>query len=168
MAEPTTINEMVEAYLSGKESRSIFNPEVNLGWIFTVSVGKANLGAFTDFTLPGLTMETMDIIEGGQNTYVHKLPVRSTAGTAKLKHGITSGLELLSWYSDVLSGNLKNATREVEVALMDSTREVLITWNFSNAFPTKWTGPNLSTSSSAVAIEELEFVHHGFSVKASG
>jgi phage tail-like protein len=41
----------------------------------------------------------------------------------------------------------------------------LMIWNFRDAYPTKWVGPTLKSSDSAVLIEELTLVHHGFSVE---
>lgn len=160
------VNSVLAAYAQDSNNRSVFRPEAHLGLLFAVYVDDEFIAAFTELSLPSLTVETMDIIEGGQNTFVHKLPVRSTAGNAKLKHGITTGLELLEWYSGVLEGDMENATKTVEIVLMNIARETIITWTFYDAYPISWTGPSLSTTSNAIATEELEFVHHGFEVKA--
>jgi phage tail-like protein len=34
-------------------------------------------------------------------------------------------------------------------------------WVFQEAFPIKWTGPNLNASSNQIATEQLEIVHAG-------
>jgi phage tail-like protein len=131
---------------------------------FSVAVDGINYAAFTEFTLPSLTVETQDIKEGGQNTFAHKLPIRVTAGSATLKHGISTDFELLKWNLDVLKGDMTSATRQITVVMYNETGLPLMTWTFRNAYPVKWSGPQFKTDNNTVAIEEIEFVHHGFDV----
>jgi phage tail-like protein len=138
--------------------------DFNSTFRFTVNVDGISWAAFTEFTLPNLQVETQEIKEGGQNTYVHKLPVRVSPGTVTLRHGITRNSQLLEWYLQVLYGDISSATRQVTVTMYDVEFYPLITWNFRSAYPVKWTGPTLKASENAVAIEAIEFVHHGFEV----
>jgi phage tail-like protein len=138
--------------------------EFHSGFRFTVAIDKVNHAVFSEFRLPSLQVETMDIKEGGQNQYVHKLPVRVNVGTAALKQGITRDFTLLNWYLQVLKGDLAGAMRQVTVTMYDVKRDGMIVWSFRNAYPVKWSGPTLKSDTSAVAIEELEFVHHGFDI----
>lgn len=131
---------------------------------FRITVDGITLGAFTECALPSLQVETLDIKEGGQNTFSHKLPVRVNAGSLTLKHGLTSGKQLLDWYLQVLDGDMENAVRDVTITMLDETGATLMNWTFYNAYPIKWGGPQLKADNSAVAIEELELVHHGFEV----
>jgi hypothetical protein len=39
-------------------------------------------------------------------------------------------------------------------------------WNVEDAYPVKWTGPSLSTSSKTTAIEAIEIAHHGLTLSA--
>ena len=110
--------------------------EIHAGFHFVVKVDNVNTAAFTECTLPKLQVETLDIKEGGQNEYIHRLPVRVNAGTVTLKHGVTKGDELFKWYLDVQSGNIKNGTRNVTITVYDSTRKISVaTWTFNKAFP---------------------------------
>jgi phage tail-like protein len=138
--------------------------EFHSGFRFTVAIDNVNYAAFSEFRLPSLQVETMDIKEGGQNQYVHKMPVRINVGTASLKQGITRDFTLLNWYLQVLKGDMTGAIRQVSVKMYDVGRVPLIVWNFRDAYPVKWSGPSLKSDTSAVAIEEIEFVHHGFEV----
>ncbi|MCA0457958.1 MAG: phage tail protein [Chloroflexi bacterium] len=131
---------------------------------FMVAVDGINYAAFTEFTLPSLQTETQEIKEGGQNAFSHKLPVRVTAGSATLRQGVSNNFELLKWYMDVLKGDIAAATRQVTVVMLNADQETLMTWTFRNAYPVKWGGPTFKTDSSSVAIEEIEFVHHGFEI----
>jgi phage tail-like protein len=39
-------------------------------------------------------------------------------------------------------------------------------WVFNEAFPIKWTGPNLNAGSNQIATETLEIVHAGLQMQA--
>ena len=131
---------------------------------FMVTVDGINYAAFTEFTLPSLQMETEDIKEGGQNSFSHKLPVRVTVGSATLRQGVSNNFDLLNWYMDMMRGDIQAATRQITVVMFNTAHEPLMTWTFRNAYPVKWGGPAFKTDSNSVAIEELEFVHHGFEI----
>ena len=139
--------------------------EVHGSFRFAVVVDDIHHAAFMECKLPSLQVDTEDIKEGGQNTYVHKLPVRINVGSITLRHGVTRSAELLKWYFQVLDGDIENATRQVTVIVYDVTRKPLATWNFRNAYPIKWSGPTLKTDDNSVAIEEIEFVYHTFTVE---
>jgi phage tail-like protein len=133
---------------------------------FTVAIENLMIAAFTEFQLPTIEVKTESITEGGQNTYVHQLPVRvESATTLTLRHGIAHSQDLLAWYSQVLNGQMADAIRQVTVAMYGEDHQPLMIWNFRDAYPTKWVGPTLKSSDSAVLIEELTLVHHGFSVE---
>lgn len=131
---------------------------------FSVTVDSIQYAAFTECTLPSLQVETLDIKEGGQNAYTHKLPVRVNPGNLTLKHGISKGDKLLAWYMQVLAGDMENAMRQVTVTLYKVDFQAMMVWNLRNAYPIKWTGPSLATKDAAIAIQTLEIVHHGFEV----
>jgi phage tail-like protein len=46
--------------------------------------------------------------------------------------------------------------------------ERLRAWEFFDAFPVKWKGPDFAVSSTDMAMEELEIAHHGFRVADLG
>jgi phage tail-like protein len=139
-------------------------PDKFISFRFAVAVDGINSAAFTEFTLPTLTVETEEIKEGGQNTYAHKLPVRVTVGSATLKHGVASDFTLLNWYMDMLKGDITAATRQVTVTMYDTLRIPVMVWTFRQAYPVKWSGPSLKTDGNNIGIEEIEFVHHGFDI----
>jgi phage tail-like protein len=129
---------------------------------FVVIMDGIPMGMFTEVTLPTLSVTTQDITEGGQNNYIHKLPVRVDAGTLTLKRGVTSFMEFLEWYQFVLDGDVANAKKQVMVIFFNVAHIPTIVWNFRDCYPIKWSGPQLSSDSQAIAVEELELVHHGF------
>ena len=131
---------------------------------FQVIVDGVFLAIFTECTLPTLEVETLPITEGGQNEYIHQLPVRVKPGSVSLKNGVLRNSQLLTWYLQVMSGDIESATRQVTVMVFDSMNIPITVWNFRQAFPTKWTGPTLRSDDSAVGIEQIDFVFHDFIV----
>jgi phage tail-like protein len=44
----------------------------------------------------------------------------------------------------------------------------MMTWNITNAFPIKLTGPSLNSGSSDVAVEEIVFTYEGLETSLAG
>jgi phage tail-like protein len=76
-----------------------------------------------------------------------------------LKRGMTSSNEFYKWCADIASG--KFTRRHVTVVMYDAAGKELMRWNFTNAYPVKWVGPQLLASDTAAAIETLELAHEG-------
>jgi phage tail-like protein len=55
--------------------------------------------------------------------------------------------------------------RKVTVTIYGVDHKMVERWIFDNAYPVKWSGPQLKSSEAALAIEELEIAHHGFTVE---
>jgi phage tail-like protein len=54
--------------------------------------------------------------------------------------------------------------RHVTVRMFDTAGKELSKWSYVNAYPVRWIGPSLNSSSNAVAIETLELAHEGLQV----
>ncbi|MFA5267466.1 MAG: phage tail protein [Methanoregula sp.] len=112
----------------------------------------------------GLSVET-DIEtyeEGGNNLFVYQLPKRTKYVPLILRRGITDADELWEWYDDVRSGHTFKR-RSGAVVLLDDTGSDFRRWNFKDAFPVKWSGPELKTNGSTIAFESVTLAHHGIS-----
>lgn len=131
-------------------------------YLYEVRIDGITQAAFTEVTLPALRVETEDIKEGGLNQYIHKLPVRVNAGTLTLKNGIGIGNQLLQWYLQVAAGNFGQVRKSVEIHLYGGARaRPVLSISLEQAYPIRWTGPNLRAGESAAAIEEIELAHSG-------
>ncbi|MFY1110755.1 MAG: phage tail protein [Methanosarcinaceae archaeon] len=97
--------------------------------------------------------------EGGVNDYVHKLPKKTKYPNLVLKRGITELDQMWKWYQDVVIGIFKR--KKGSIILMDSTGSDRWRWNFIDAYPVKWKGPELRADSNTVAFETVELVHNG-------
>ena len=127
---------------------------------FVVELAGKRMAAFTECTLPTLEIETEEIKEGGQNNYVHLLPGPRKSARITLKRGFTTEKELMKWYQDILQGKITSSTKNVSIILFDSKGNQLGRWDFTKAYPVKWTGPTLQADKGAIAIEQLELVVH--------
>ena len=134
-----------------------------LSFHFLVEIEGLVIGGFNEVTGLTVEVEIEEYREGGLNAYVHKL-----AGPARypnnlvLKHGLTDSDTLWNWHQDVASGNIQR--RNGSIILLDSAGEEQWRWNFVDAYPVRWVGPDLRAGSAEVAIETLELVHRGLSV----
>jgi phage tail-like protein len=118
------------------------------------------VGAFCDVTGLSGELEVLAHPEGGQNAFVHQLPVRHTWGRLTLKKGVVLDRILWDWFDKGLTGSL-GARRDGSVSLLTPDGRLAITWEFRAALAAKWTGPELSARDGAIAIETLEIVHQG-------
>jgi phage tail-like protein len=121
---------------------------------FVVHVDGMPAGAFTECTLPSIEWEMEEIKEGGFNTSVHRVPGRRKAATVTLKNGIGTVKELLEWCIDAMNESYKR--RNVTITMHNSELKTIVTWHLEGALPTRWSGPELKTDNSAVAMQTLE------------
>jgi len=134
---------------------------------FLFEVDGVDIGWFMEVSGLEVSIETEDINEGGQNSFVHKLPGRMTWPNITLKRGVTKTNSLLNWLNEssgeTFTANGNKVTRKTAaITLLDRTGKRLTSWDFEGAFPVKWTGPSFATSSADAPAEELEITHHGF------
>ncbi len=130
-----------------------------LSYRFLVEVDGLVVAGFSEVS--GLQADTQieDYREGGVNDYVHRLPKETTYQNIILKRGITDSDVLWKWHQDVVSGKIER--RSGYIVLLDSEANETWRWNFIDAYPAKWTGPDLRAENSAVALESIELVHNG-------
>jgi phage tail-like protein len=56
------------------------------------------------------------------------------------------------------------ARRNGTIFLLDKEHNAAIQWNFKDAFPYKWTGPELRAEAASIAFESVELAHRGLSL----
>jgi phage tail-like protein len=131
------------------------------GFNFLVEIEGILAGAFSECT--GLTIETefIDYREGAVNDYVHRFAGPTKYPPLVLKHGLTQIDGLYVWHQDVTRGKVKR--RNGTIYLLDKNHIPAAWWDFKEAFPYKWTGPDLRADSPSVAFEAVELAHRGLS-----
>jgi phage tail-like protein len=131
---------------------------------FAIEIDNQAIGAFTDCDMPAFEMDTsVTIKEGGQNDYIHKLPGRAQVGNLTLKHGIMLNDQLLLWSFQTLTNQIsfRDRTANITVVMYNNNHKPIYRFTFLHAFPVKWQGPSFKAGENAVAVESIEFAHHG-------
>lgn len=129
--------------------------DVYPGFRFVVTISDITGAVFTECTLPSIEWDVQEVKEGGLNSYTHQLPGLRKSTKLTLKRGLVKE-GLLDWYQAVMNGEFANARRTITITLMDSMKQPVYSWNIADAYPTKWTGPQLKSDDNAIAVETLE------------
>ena len=137
---------------------------------FLFEVDGLEIGRFTEVTGLEVEIGTETIEEGGQNGYSHRLPGRMTWPNISLKRGITKADNLFQWVNkssgeQFASAGNKLTRSTAAITLIGPAGKRLRAWNFVEAFPVKWKGPDFAADSNGGASEQLEIAHHGFTAK---
>src|SRR3954451_9353251 len=122
------------------------------------------LGFFATVTGFSSQADVLEYPEGGQNTFVHRLPTRVKQGNITLKRGVIPDSVLYEWF--------QKSTVQVEpvtlvITLLDTAMRPVKVWNLINAYPVKWTGGDLNASSTEILTESLEIAHNGIAMTAA-
>jgi len=135
--------------------------EPGLSLRFKVKIDGHDVGAVWT-KCEGLSVEydIYEYHEGGENSFVHRLPGRAKYGNLKLSRPLDSdSTEVASWLSSVMT-SLKRQT--AEVTCLDAAGNTVGQWSLMGVYPVRWNGPSLDTGGNQVATETLELSHNGF------
>jgi phage tail-like protein len=107
----------------------------------------------------GLDSQTasIDFRLGDDPMHMRKLTGLNTFSAISLKRGVTDSDELWKWRQTVVDG--KAERRNGSIVLLDEKGAEKLRWNFSNAWPSKWTGPSFNSTGNTIAVESLEIMH---------
>lgn len=136
-----------------------------LAFRFRIVIDGIIEGGFSEVSGLNASTQVEDVREGGVNSFVHKLPKETTFGNLILKKGLADSEKLWKWHKDVIAGKFKRSTIHIYLLkdrLQSESNEIAGQWSFKEAYPIKWTGPDLKADSNAVAFEALEIAHHGY------
>jgi phage tail-like protein len=93
--------------------------------------------------------------------FVHHLPGRVRYPYLTLSRGLTDQDALQQWFWQTRQQpELKEITVELHTPDSGTTRA----WVFADAFPVRWTGPNVAVHAAGMATESLDIAHSGLKV----
>jgi phage tail-like protein len=121
---------------------------------FGVEIQGVVVGWFTECGELSLEREVIPLKEGGVNDYVHQLPSRVSYSAITLKRGLADNV-LWDWFQKGLYDG-KVELHNVSIVLYGGDRAETRRWNLVDAYPVKWTGPELKGDSDDLAVETLE------------
>lgn len=139
-----------------------------IGFLFKVSInGIPDAEAdFQEVSGLAMTLETAPLKEGGQNRFVHQLPVRTTSDKLVLKRGLKISSELTKWCRDAIE-EFSFSPKDLTISLLDpgiddAISTPLISWQVSHAFPVKWSVSTFNAMNNELAIETVEIQYRFF------
>jgi phage tail-like protein len=128
------------------------------GFRFLVEIEGITSGGFVRVKGLQREMKHESYREGGVNEYEHKLFTQITYPSVILERGLVLE-DLWKWALAASEGDIQRKT--VWIRLQDEAGEKAWAWQLDWAMPVKWSSSDLDGTSSQVAIESLELVHHG-------
>ena len=129
---------------------------------FLVEIGSEVVANFQECSGLTVEVEVQEYVEGGNNEFIHKLPGRMKYSNITLKRGISDNPQFASWRPRIEGGKISVQPKNISIILFDHAGQTVKTWEVSEAYPVKWTGPDMRASSMDVAIETLELAHRGW------
>ena len=119
--------------------------------------------SFQEVSGIGSEITFKEVIEGGENRFVHRLPTSVKHPMLTLKRGIASlKSPLVIWCKSVLEGDFAApiSPRSLLVFLLDENQAPLRGWSFKNAYPVKWEIDSFNSTKNEVAIETIELSYN--------
>jgi phage tail-like protein len=126
---------------------------------FLVEIDGITRAAFHEVSGFDSTIDVIEHREGGDNLTPRKLPGMAKHSNIVLKWGLSDDIDLYKWHLDAARGNVKR--KNGSIVLLDRQGQEKMRWNFVNAWPSKWDGPDFNAEGNDVSIETLELAHEG-------
>jgi phage tail-like protein len=154
-------------------SNTFLGGDVAIANRFIFEVDGVEMGIFSEVTGLEVTVSTHEIHEGGQNSFVHKVPGRMTWPNLVFRRGVTQSDNLFEWLQKSSGEGFAGAGNKLTrvtgaVTAVDPTGTRLRAWEFSDVYPVRWKGPEFRVDNNVALEEELEVAHHGFRTKTLG
>ncbi|XHH09115.1 MAG: phage tail protein [Candidatus Bathyarchaeia archaeon] len=124
---------------------------------FRVEIAGVAQASFCEVILPESASIVIEHKEG-TSIVTQKQPGTTTFNPLVLKWGMTNSMELYNWRKMIEQGKISSMRRNIAVTLLDEEGKDAARWEFTEAWPSKYKGPDLNAKANEVAIETLEIV----------
>lgn len=102
------------------------------------------------------------LVDKEGHSFVMKAPGLLKYNDVTLKRGITGDMAIWEWRAEAERGDLKAMRKNCSVIMYNRKFEEVAKWHFYSAWPSKVSGPELSSDGSDFGVEEITLVHEGF------
>jgi len=116
---------------------------------------------FQEVTGLTATMEMEPIKEGGENRFVHQLPVRTSYNELVLKRGRIMGSFVLQWCRNAIE-NYEFKPTNILISLLDENHLPLSNWYVINAIPKRLEISGFNAERSEIVIETMALNYQYF------
>ncbi len=151
----------IQASGGGTMDTYVADPEGN--FYFALEVNGTEIAHFQECSGLKSVTEPFELIEGGMNHRVHKLPGQSRWENITLRYGVTKDTTLADWRNDILQDGF-GKRRNGSIILYTLDGSEVRRYNFVEAWPVSWEGPSFASSGSEIAVETLEICHNGIQI----
>jgi phage tail-like protein len=128
---------------------------------FMVEIDGIHQAGFREVTIPDSSQDPIEYRNGNDSPTVAKQPGLIKYGNVTLKWGITDSLDIYKWRQQVEAGKMKDARKKIAIVLLDQEGKSASRWEFTAAWPMKYSSPSLNATANEIAIETLEIAHEG-------
>ncbi len=126
--------------------------------------GTAVKGSFAEVSGLEVEMQPIEYRNGAEDITPRMIPGMKKFPRLVLKRGVIGDPTLINWIQEAMDGKVRRT--EASVILLDENRQEVMRWNFTRAWPCKWTGPGLNAKNNEIAMETLEICHEGIKLDA--
>jgi phage tail-like protein len=127
---------------------------------FELDVSGMAAGFFTEISGIGSESEVVEskaMGSAGKQTTM-KQPGRLKWNDITLKRGITSNMDMWTWRAAIENGEILSNRFAGSIYMLDQTGTAVAQWDFTNAWPSKVSGPAPKSDGNEVGVEEFTMV----------
>ena len=137
---------------------TVKDPYVNFA--FQVEIDGIRRAGFHECTGYNSSVDVIEHNEGGTIT-PRKIAGMTKYGDISLKWGKADDTDLYDWHMQIATGQM--VRKNGSIIVLDRAGKEVARWNFVQAWPSKWNGPDLNAEGNDIAIETLVLTHEGLS-----
>ena len=126
---------------------------------FQVEMDGIIVGGFTEISGLRVEADVVEYREGGVNDFTHKFPDHIRGSNVVLHRGLTDYSEFFTWMLESTTTSRAEVQQDILVTLMNKLEQEVWTWEFIDAYPVRWEGPQLLSDGGGVSIELVEFTY---------
>ncbi|MBR5696820.1 MAG: phage tail protein [Paludibacteraceae bacterium] len=131
------------------------------GLLENVLNGDDNIGmAFSEVSGISASLQTEEVVEGGNNSFTYRLPKPAKYDNLVLKRALSTTPSLLVMWANEAIYNFNFHPCTVVVTLLNEKHIPVKVWAFNNAYPVKLEVSALGADKSELVIESLELAYN--------
>lgn len=106
-------------------------------------------------------IETTEIREGGENIFVHRLPMQAKYNNLVLERGMVVGSPLNVEFNAAMT-LFQFVPGNVLVVVLNKDSVPVAGWNFQRAYPVKWSVSDLDATQNGIVVDTMELAYTRF------
>jgi phage tail-like protein len=70
-------------------------------------------------------------------------------------------MNIWQWRESIVQGKMSDARKNISITMLDRSYKPVGIWHFTNAWPSKVSGPTFKSDDNNFGVEEVTIVHEG-------